>query len=87
MLTRKGGNAVYVIGCWHSMPGAASYVLKGNLFGRMPISDVNLKATVRVNEKRGKSFRVVREDAQRVIGHQLFNVAGDSELHDEGGDG
>jgi hypothetical protein len=42
------------------MPGLVSYVLKGNLFGRMPLSELNLKETKRVNEQRGIKFKVVR---------------------------
>ena len=60
MLTRKGGSAVYVIGCWYSMPGLVSYAHKGNLFGRMPLNELNMKATLRVNEQRGITFKVVR---------------------------
>jgi hypothetical protein len=60
VLTRKGGSAVYVIGCWYSIPGAVSYAHKGNPFGRIPLSELNMKATVRVNEKRGIRFKVGR---------------------------
>lgn len=60
MLTFKGGSAVYVIGRWCSMPGLVSYVLMGNLFGRMPLSELNMKETILVNEQRGIRSRVVR---------------------------
>jgi hypothetical protein len=48
------------------MPGLVSYAHKGNLFVRIPLSELNVKATLRVNEKKGITFRVVTEDAQRV---------------------
>lgn len=60
VLIRKDGSAVYVIDYWYSVPGYVSYALKDNLFGRIPLSELNLKATIRVNEQRGIEFRVVR---------------------------
>jgi hypothetical protein len=60
VLIRKDGSAVYTIDYWYSVPGYVSYVLKGNLFGRMPLSELNLKETKKVNEQRGIQFRVVR---------------------------
>jgi hypothetical protein len=42
------------------MPGFVSYGVKGSLSGRMALSELNLKATIRVNEHRGIRFRVVR---------------------------
>lgn len=38
----------------------ASYALKDNLFGRILLSELNLKATVRVNGQQGIRFRVFR---------------------------
>ena len=60
VLIRKDGSAVYTIDYWYSVPGYVSYVLKGNLFGRMPLSELNLKATIRVNRQRGIEFKIVR---------------------------
>lgn len=60
VLIRKDGSAVYVIDYWYSVPGYVSYALKDNLFGRIPLSELNLKATIRVNGQRGIKFRVVR---------------------------
>lgn len=37
-----------------------SYALKDNLFGRILLSELNLKATVRVNGQQGIRFRVFR---------------------------
>ena len=60
VLIRKDGSAVYTIDYWYSVPGVVSYVLAGNLFGKMPLSELNLKETKRVNEQRGIVFRVER---------------------------
>ena len=60
VLIRKDGSAVYTIDYWYSVPGYVSYVLKGNLFGKVPLSMLNLKATIRVNEQRGIKFKIVR---------------------------
>jgi hypothetical protein len=60
VLVRKDGSAVYTIDYWYSVPGYASYALKGNLFGRMALSELNIKATIRVNEQRGIKFKIVR---------------------------
>ena len=60
VLVRKDGSAVYTIDYWYSVPGYVSYVLKGNLFGKMPLTELNIKATIRVNEQRGIRFKVVR---------------------------
>lgn len=60
MLIRKDGSAVYTIHYWYSVPGYVSDVLKGNMFGRMPPSELNLKETKRVNEQREIKFKIVR---------------------------
>ncbi len=60
VLVRKDGCAIYPIDYWYTAPGYVSYVLPGNLFGRMPLSELDMKATIRVNEQRGIRFRVVR---------------------------
>ncbi len=60
VLIRKDGSAVYTIDYWYSVPDVVSYVLPGNLFGKMPLTELNLKETKRVNEQRGIEFRVVR---------------------------
>jgi hypothetical protein len=60
VLIRKDGSAVYTIDYWYSVAGVVSYVLPGNLFGKMPLSELNLKETKRVNEQRGISFKIVR---------------------------
>lgn len=60
VLIRKNGSAVYVVDYWYSVPGYVSYALKDNLFGRIPLSELNLKSTIRVNGQRGIRFRVKR---------------------------
>jgi hypothetical protein len=60
VLIRKDGSAVYTIDYWYSVPGVVSYVLPGNLFGRLSLSELNLKETKRVNEQRGIRFKIVR---------------------------
>jgi hypothetical protein len=60
VLIRKDGSAVYTIDYWYSVPGVVSYVLKGNLFGKMPLAELNLKETKRINEQRGIRFKIVR---------------------------
>jgi hypothetical protein len=60
VLVRKEGSPVYTINYWYTVPGYLSYALKGHQFSRMPLSELNLKAIVRVDEQRGIRFRVVR---------------------------
>lgn len=60
VLIRKDGSTVYTIDYWYSVPGVVSYVLPGHMFGKMRLSELNLKETKKVNEQMGIKFRVER---------------------------
>ncbi len=60
VLVRKDGSAVSVIDYWFETPDAVSFVVKGHRFGSIPLCDLDLRETARINLERGIEFRVPR---------------------------
>lgn len=61
VLVRKDGTAVSVIDYWYEVPGqAVSFVMKGQRFGTIPLTELDIPETTRINRQRGIEFRVVR---------------------------
>jgi len=58
VLVRKDGTAVTVVDYWYETPEAVSFVLKGHRFGTIPMSELDLSETFRINKERGVEFRV-----------------------------
>ncbi len=57
VLVRRDGTAVAVMDYWYETPGAVSFVIKGHRFGSIPVSDLDLKETVRINQERRIAFK------------------------------
>ncbi len=60
VLVRKDGTAVSVIDYWYETREAVSFVLKGHRFGTIPINELDLAETARINRERGIAFNVAR---------------------------
>ncbi len=64
VLVRKDGSAVSVIDYWYEVPGqAVNFLVKGGpgqRFGTIPLDDLDIKETTRINRERGIEFKVVR---------------------------
>jgi hypothetical protein len=60
VLVRKDGSAVSVIDYWYETPEAVSFVRKGQRFGTIPMNQLDLSETVRINQERGISFKIPR---------------------------
>ena len=60
VLVRKDGTAVSVLDYWYETPEAVSFVLKGNRFGTIPMPDLDIGETTRINQERGITFKVRR---------------------------
>ena len=60
VLVRKDGTAVSVIDYWYETSEAVSFVLKGQRFGTIPIGELDLSESARINRERGIEFKVSR---------------------------
>ena len=60
VLVRKDGTAVSVLDYWYETSDAVSFVLKGQRFGTIPISELDLSETTHINRERGIEFKVAR---------------------------
>jgi hypothetical protein len=60
VLVRKDGTAVSVVDYWYTTSEAVSFVQTRQRFGTIPIRELDLKETTRINRERGIEFKVPR---------------------------
>ncbi len=61
ILVRKDGSAVSTTDYWYETPEAVSFLAKGGpgqRFGTIPLAELDIKETVRINRERGIQFRM-----------------------------
>jgi hypothetical protein len=60
VLVQRDGSAVSVVDYLYETPEAVSLLLKGQRFGTIPITELDLSETARINRERGIEFKAPR---------------------------